>query len=126
MKNELRRLKLTKNKKTNQKLVNFKVFSDSRHHAELERFQGHIELDDKYPFRGRQGRLTYDLHDKNWILHIGINNPSNCKADTSKKGYQEKLFSDWKIQLGKVQLTQNLKDDTILYQGIRLPCENDD
>ena len=25
----------------------------------------------------------------------------------------------------KVQLTRDLKDDTILYQGIRLPCKND-
>ena len=42
-----------------------------------------------------------------------------------KKGYQEIMFFDWKIQLEKVQLTQDLKDDTILYQGIRLPCKND-
>ena len=35
------------------------------------------------------------------------------------------MFFDWKIQLEKVQLTRNLKDDTILYQGIRLPCKND-
>ena len=30
-----------------------------------------------------------------------------------------------KIQLEKVQLTRDLKDDTTLYQGIRLPCKND-
>ena len=42
-----------------------------------------------------------------------------------KKGYQEIMFFDWKIQLEKVQLTRDLKDDTILYQGIRLPCKND-
>ena len=35
------------------------------------------------------------------------------------------MFFDWKIQLEKVQLTRGLKDDTILYQGIRLPCKND-
>ena len=35
------------------------------------------------------------------------------------------MFFDWKIQLEKVQLTRDLKDDTILYQGIRLPCKND-
>ena len=42
-----------------------------------------------------------------------------------KKGYQEIMFFDWKIQLEKVQLIRDLKDDTILYQGIRLPCKND-
>ena len=34
------------------------------------------------------------------------------------------MFFDWKIQLEKVQLTCELKDDTILYQGIRLLCKN--
>ena len=41
------------------------------------------------------------------------------------KGYQEIMFFDWKIQLEKVQITRDLKDDMILYQGIRLPCKND-
>ena len=35
------------------------------------------------------------------------------------------MFFDWKIQLEKVQLTRDLKDDTIIYQGIRLPRKND-
>ena len=35
------------------------------------------------------------------------------------------MFFDWKIQLEKVQLTRDLKDDTILYKGIRFPCKND-
>ena len=37
------------------------------------------------------------------------------------------MFFDWKIQLEKVQLTQDLKDlkDTIIYQGIKIPCKND-
>ena len=35
------------------------------------------------------------------------------------------MFFDWKIQLEKVQLTRDLKDDNITYQGIRLPCKND-
>ena len=35
------------------------------------------------------------------------------------------MFFDWKIQLEKVHLTRDLKDDTILSQGIRLPCKND-
>ena len=30
------------------------------------------------------------------------------------------MFFDWKIQL-----IRDLKDDTIFYQGIRLPCKND-
>ena len=41
------------------------------------------------------------------------------------KGYQEIMLFEWKIQLEKVQLTRDLKDDSILYQGIRLPCKND-
>ena len=34
------------------------------------------------------------------------------------------MFFDWKIQLEKIQLTRDLKDNTINYQGIRLlvPC----
>ena len=47
----------------------------------------------KYPYNGAHGRLTYDIHDKHWIPHIGINDPSNCKADTKNKGYQEICFS---------------------------------
>ena len=52
-------------------------------------------------------------------------NPSNCKADTKNKGYQEIMFFDWKIQLEKIQLTRDLSDNTMIYQGIRLPCKND-
>ena len=63
-KNELRQLKITSNKGTTKKLVNFQI-PDSAHQAELKRYQGHIKLDEK--FHGAQGRLTYDLHDKNWI-----------------------------------------------------------
>ena len=124
-KNELLRLNITRNKNTDRKLVNFQVFSDSVHQAELERYQGHIKLDEKYPYNGAHGRLTYDIHDKHWIPHIGINNPSNCKADTKNKGYQEIMFFDWKIQLEKIQLTRDLSDNTMIYQGIRLPCKSD-
>ena len=35
------------------------------------------------------------------------------------------MFFDWKIQLEKIQLTRDLKDNTMIYQGIRLPCKND-
>ena len=35
------------------------------------------------------------------------------------------MFFDWKIRIEKVQLIQDLKDDTIIYQGIRLLCKND-
>ena len=106
-------------------MVNFQVFPDSARQAELESLQGHIKLDDNFPFHGAQERLTYDLHDKNWIPHFEINNPSNCKADTKNKRYLEIIFFDWKIQLEKVKLTRDLKDDTIIYQGIRLLCKND-
>ena len=86
-------------------MVNFQVFIDSAHQAELERYQGHIKLDEKYPYNYAHGRLIYDIHDKHWILHIGINNPSNRKADIKNKGYQAIMFFDWKIQLEKIQLT---------------------
>ena len=124
-KSELLRLNITQNKNSERKLVNFQVFSDSVHQSQLERHQGHIKLDEKYPYNGAHGRLTYDLHDKHWIPHIGINDPSNCKADTKNKGYQEIRFFDWKIQLEKIQLTRDLSDNTMIYQGIRLPCKND-
>ena len=105
-------------------MVNFQIFPDSAHQAQLERYQGHLKLDDKFLFHGAHGSLTYDLHYKNWTPHIGIKNPSNCVADT-KKGYQEIMFFVWKIQFEKVQLTRDLKDDTIIYQEIRLPCKNE-
>ena len=35
------------------------------------------------------------------------------------------MFFDWKIQVEKVQLTRDLSDNTMIYQGIRLPCKND-
>ena len=42
-KNELLRVNLTKNKKTDRTIVNFHVFADSVHQAELERYQGHVK-----------------------------------------------------------------------------------
>ena len=113
-KNEYHRLKFTSNKGTNRTLVSFQVFPDSAHQAELERYQGHIKLNNKFPFHGAHGRITYNLSDKNWIPHIGVNNPSNCKADTKNKECQEIMFFDWKIQIEKVQLTRDLKDYTII------------
>ena len=95
-KNDLRQSKLTTIKGTNRKLVNFQVFPESAHQAELERYFGHKKLDEIYPFHGAHGRLTYDLHNKSWIPDIGIKNPSNCKAET-KKRFQEIRFFDWKI-----------------------------
>ena len=83
-KTEIKRLNLRPNECTNRKLINFQVFPDVAHQAELAKHQGHIRLDTKFPFHGAHGRLTYDLHDKHWIPHIVINNPSNCKADTKK------------------------------------------
>ena len=35
------------------------------------------------------------------------------------------MFFDWEIQLEKIQLTRDLSDNTMIYQGIRLPCKND-
>ena len=35
------------------------------------------------------------------------------------------MFFDWKIQLEKIQLTRDLTDNTMISQGIRLPCKND-
>ena len=75
-KNELLRLNLTRNKNTDRTIVSFHVFADSVHQAELERYQGHIQLDEKNPYNGR---LTYDIHDKHWIPHIGINDPQTAK-----------------------------------------------
>ena len=84
-KNELLRLNLTRIKITDRKVVNFQVFADSVHQAELERYQGNVQLDEKYPYNSAHGRLVYDIHDKHWIPHIGINISSNCKADTKNK-----------------------------------------
>ena len=57
--------------------------------------------------------------------HIGIIDPSNCKADTKNKRYREIMFFDWKKELEKVQLTRDLSDNTMIYQENRLPCKND-
>ena len=84
-KNELLRLNITRNRNTDRKVVNFQVFADFVHQAQLERYQGHIKLDEKNPYNGAHVRLTYDIHDKHWIPQIGINDPSNCKADTKKQ-----------------------------------------
>ena len=100
-KNETLRFNLTKNKNSNRKIVNFQVFTDSVHQAELERYQGHIKLDERHPYNGAHGRLTYDLHEQHWKSHIGINNPSNRKADTKNKGYQEILILIGKYNLKK-------------------------
>ena len=63
---------------------------DSSHQAELERYQGHIKLDDKYPFHGAHGRLPYDLPDKNWIPHIEYQTLLTAKL-TQKTKYFKKL-----------------------------------
>ena len=85
----------------NRKLVNFQVFPDLAHQAELEKHQGHIRLDRNFPFHGTHGRLTYDLHDKHWIPHIAINDPSNCIADTKKMDIQKSCFLTGKYNLKK-------------------------
>ena len=63
-KNELERSKITSNKGKKRKLENFQIFPDSAHQAELEKYQVHLRLDNKFPIHGAHGRLTYDLHDK--------------------------------------------------------------
>ena len=35
------------------------------------------------------------------------------------------MFFDWKIQIEKVQFPQELKDDTLFYQGLHLPGKKD-
>ena len=45
-KNELLRLNITRNRNTDRKIVIFQAFSDSNHQAQLERYQGHIKLDE--------------------------------------------------------------------------------
>ena len=105
-KNELKRSKVINNKENNQNLVNFQTFLDSAHH------------DENFPYQGVHEKLTYDVHDKNWIPHIGINDPSSCKVDSKNSGYEEIKLLDWKIHLEKEQLTRNLKDDTTIYEGI--------
>ena len=105
-------------------IANFQVFPDSAHQSQLERHQVHIQLDDNFFYHGAHGRSTYGIHDRKWIPHIGIKTLSNCKADTKNSGYQEKIIFDCKIQLEKVQLTRDLKNDTILSQGVCLPCKN--
>ena len=84
-KNELRRLNLTQNDGMNRKLVNFQVFPDLAHQAEPEKHQGHNRLDRNFPFHGIHGRLTYDLHDKHRIPHIGINKQIQKIKDIKKK-----------------------------------------
>ena len=73
--------------------------------------------------------INIGYHDKSIIpmftINIGINNPSNCKADTKNKEYQDIMFFDRKIQLEKVQLTRDLNDNTKIYQEIRLLGKND-
>ena len=35
------------------------------------------------------------------------------------------MFFYWKIQIEKIKLKRDLKDNTIIYQAIKLPCKND-
>ena len=90
-KSELLRLNLTKNKISNRKIVNFQVFTDSAHQADLERYQEHIKLDKKCPYNVAHGRITYDLHDKHWISHIGILILQTAKP-IQKKDTKKKCF----------------------------------
>ena len=42
-------MNITRNKTTDRKTVNFQVFDNSVHQAELEQYQGQIKLDEKKP-----------------------------------------------------------------------------
>ena len=55
-KKDLERLKITSNKGKNRIFVTFQVFPDSAHQAELEKYQGHIRLDNKLAFHEAHGR----------------------------------------------------------------------
>ena len=52
-----------------------------------------------------------------------IINPPTAKADTKKQ--RKKLCFRLQNSFRKVQTTGELKDDTMLYQGIRVHCRND-
>ena len=95
-------------------MVNFQVLPDSAHQTKLERHQGQFKLGVQYPYHGAHGRLNMVYMTK--TRNHGITNPSNGKADTINKDYQEIMFFDWKTHLVKVQLTHDLRDDTILYK----------
>ena len=41
-----------------------------------------MQLDEKFPHHVANERLTYDLHDENWILQIGIKTINRQTADT--------------------------------------------
>ena len=45
------------------------------------------------------------------------------KNRNKNKGYHETRFFYWEIQLEKLQLTRDLKDDIIFYQGKQLLCK---
>ena len=121
--NELNCLKIVTNKNDDQKLVKFHNFPDSAHQVQLEQAQGYFQIDKKLPYHGAHGQLTDEIHNKNWKPHIGIDNLSNCTAEMQNSRYQEILFFNWNQQ--KVQPTRDLRDDTIIYQGTRLPCKKD-
>ena len=56
--NELLRLNITRNRNTDRKIVNFHFFADSVHQAQLERYQGHIKLDEKKTIQRRTRNIN--------------------------------------------------------------------
>ena len=64
-----------------------------------------IELDNKYPFYGKYGRLVYTFHDKNIYRTLVLRNLLNVKLVWNNT-------FDWKIQLDRIQFRQKLKEDT--------------
>ena len=43
-------------------MVNFQVLADSFHQAEHERYQGHIQLDERHPFNGAHRHTTFTIN----------------------------------------------------------------
>ena len=83
-------------------MVNFQFFPDSAHQAELERYQGHTKLDDKYPYHGAHGRLTYDSHDK-----TGYHTSESIIPRTVKLTQKTKTTKKQCVLIGKFNWKEN-------------------
>ena len=59
-KNELERFKIITIKDENCNLVNFQLFSDSSHRAQLEQHQVRIQLDKNFLHHGTHRKITFD------------------------------------------------------------------
>ena len=100
---ELKRLKRTTNKGTNQKLAIFQVVPDSAHRAELARYHGHIKLDDIYI---RSSANTEDCR-MTYTITIGYHISEYITFPIVKQALKKRISRynvfDWKIHFEKVQ-----------------------